>query len=68
MTECDHTDSRRLGTDPETQSDTWPVVFDDEPKSGLKQVTKCMDCGERVIVLYRQEKIIESNGEVVWER
>jgi len=68
MTECDHTDTRRLGTDPETNSDSWPVIFDDKPKNGFRQTCECMECGEKVHLLYRQEEIIEDDGEVIWER
>lgn len=64
--DCDHSDTRRLGTHPDADR-TWPVVFEDEPKAGLAQRTRCMDCGETVDVYYRIEEII-SDETVHWSR
>lgn len=66
-TECDHTDGERLGTHPEAPN-TGAILYNDDPKAGLKQTTRCMECGETVHVFYRIEEIEESDGETVWER
>lgn len=65
-TECDHSDTGLLVDHDDNQD--WPVVFDEKPKAGIKQLTRCRKCGETVVVYYRQEEIAESDGNVVWER
>jgi hypothetical protein len=69
MTECnhDHTDGRNLVSDEEIDADHWPVIYDDSPKAGVKQIVKCAECGERVEVFYRAEMIADKDG-VLWER
>lgn len=71
MTDCDmdHTDGAKLTSDPKTaEIDPWPVVFDDPPKSGYRVRCKCRECNETIVVYYRQEEIVESDGTVIWER
>lgn len=71
MPECDldHTDGANLkGHEDTAGSDPWPVVFEDEPKSGYRVTCECIGCGETIQVLYRQEEILDGGGEAIWER
>lgn len=67
MTDCDHSDTRMLGTHPDGNQG-WPVLFDDKPRNGLKSDVVCMECGTELTVWYRLEEIREMDGSVVWER